>query len=1348
MRIVGTELFIGAQQVVRVHEVSEPSTVTVTGPGVTGTAEGRGTVEVPVTVDAPPGTVIPVTATAGGASVPGELVVAEPGWTVWMVSHFHYDPVWWNTQAAYTATWGLPGQTGTEFRGDFQRTGFELVRLHLETARRDPEYKFVLAELDYLKPYWDAYPQDRAYVRRLLDEGRLELVGGTYNEPNTNLTTAETTIRNFLYGIGFQRDVVGGDPRSAWQLDAFGHDPNFPGLAADAGLDSSSWARGPFHQWGPMQTTHTPGSAGWGDPSSMQFKAEFEWLSPNGRGVLTHYMPAHYSSGWHIDAQPTLAAAEENVYQLFLLLKKVASSKNVLLPVGTDYSPPAKWVVDIHRDWNARYTWPRFVCGLPKEFFAAARAEVGPGFSPQTRDMNPVYTGKDVSFIDTKQAQRHAEALLSDAEMFATLAALHGRPFPHHELDQAWRQLVFNAHHDGITGSESDQVYLDLLTGWREAFDLAGEVLDGALATLVKRLPGGNDASQRVAVFNPSAWTRTDVVRLPTTLAGATVDGQPALVDDGHLVFLAADVPSVGYRTYAISPHEPQGWQPLDGYTIGNDTFRITVDPARGGAVSSIVDLRKGRELLPAGRVGNELLVYDEYPAHPQVHEGPWHLLPKGPAAAGSADAPATSVVVETSALGQRVTVTGAVGPARYTQELTLWAGVDRVDAVTHIDEFTGADQLIRLRWPAQVPGALPVSEVGNAVVGRGFGLIDVDSDPAPWTLDNPANHWFALSSTARVSFGDAVRAIGVAEIITQREDARELALALVRQGVTATTSVDRGTRYGLLAVDSNLPDVRIALGGPDTNAFTAEVLATDPAFAEEAQRQLAETGRLRLWVPARTPLAEVWVPNADLTDVRALPVLIVAGEGAVARLSADVAAGDIRVEQPVELCAPADCVPDPEFDDYTVGLVNRGMPGFAVDRGGALHVSLMRSCTGWPSGVWIDPPRRCAPDGSNFQQQHWSHSFEYSLVAGPGDWRAAGLVTAGQEVNHPLYARPAEPGPAAAESFVTVEPARQVVLTALKPGGNAIATGQRPGLLDRVTARVYEATGRPVTGSLELPVPIVDSVPVDLLEKPNGDRVSEAAPVRLEAAGIGQLSLGVSGGAGVAPVERPPAYAKYWLHNVGPAPIGNMPVSVHLDPPHATVTGPVTLRVTLSSDLTEERAAGTVAFTLPPGWSVEPSTVDYDLEPGGHRATEVVVTPADGAADGVYWVRAAISDASFAVYDVARLLLGADEPESLEVTLEPSLRLAPGEPGALTLRLRTDAATPIAVEAQVISPWHTWELIDDPAFTVELDGSAEVEIPVKVPVGHRAGSWWVLVRLAHAGQLHYSTPVKLEVTA
>ena len=170
----------------------------------------------------------------------------------------------------------------------------------------------------------------------------------------------------------------------------------------------------------------------------------------------------------------------------------------------------------------------------------------------------------------------------------------------------------------------------------------------------------------------------------------------------------------------------------------------------------------------------------------------------------------AASVQASDGPLGERVVVRGRIGDVlRYTQTLTLWHGVPRVDCRTTIDEFTGADRLLRVRWPCPVPGALPVSEVGDAVIGRGFGLmhergaeIAVDSAQQPWTLDNPAYGWFGLSSAARVRVGDRVRAVSVAEVVSPDESAsaslaRDLMVALVRAGVTATCSSADKPRYG-----------------------------------------------------------------------------------------------------------------------------------------------------------------------------------------------------------------------------------------------------------------------------------------------------------------------------------------------------------------------------------------------------------------------------------------------------------------------------------------------------------------------------------------------------------------------
>jgi alpha-mannosidase len=1395
-----TELFVGPPdgplQLVRVSYAGGAGQFRVDGDGLAGQAMAEvadGVVEVPVRVDRPtPGEQRPARVLTGDAETPFVFTVAEPGWTMYMISHFHYDPVWWNTQAAYTSVWSEapPGR---------QTNGFDLVRTHLEMARREPEYKFVLAEVDYLKPYWDTHPEDRDDLRRFIADGRVEIMGGAYNEPNTNLTNPETTIRNFVHGMGFQRDIMGADPRTAWQLDVFGHDPQFPGIAADAGLTSSSWARGPHHQWGPVSMQ--------GNTLGMQFCSEFEWIAPSGRGLLTHYMPAHYGAGWGMDSSPTLAEAEAATYRLFATLKPVALTRNVLLPVGTDYTPPNKWVTQIHRDWNARYTWPRFVCAVPRDFFAAVRAELdarGVEPSPQTRDMNPIYTGCHVSYIDTKQANRAAENAVLDAERFAVFAGLlGGATYPQAALAKAWVQLAYGAHHDAITGSESDQVYLDLLTGWRDAWELGSTARDNALQLLSSAVDGP------VVVWNTLAHKRSDVViaRLPRPIGpGVRVfdsDGAEVAAHVEHgartVSWLARDVPSVGWQSYRlVADNESTGWEPFDGGAfpaIANEHYRLKVDPVRGGGVSSLVEVASGRELIADGGVGNELAVYDEYPAHPQAGEGPWHLLPKGPVVASSA-APA-SVQAYRGALGERLVIRGRIGDVlRYKQIVTLWHGVARVDCRTTVDEFTGADRLLRLRWPCPVPGALPVSEVGDAVIGRGFGLIHepgaeaaVDSAQHPWTLDNPAYGWFGLSSAVRVRVGGAdarskdnegVRAVSVAEVVAPTEAAsaplaRQLMVALVRAGVTATCSSSDKPRYGDLGVDSNLPDARIVLGGPDQNDFTAAVLAeADPAYTEELKRQLYANGTARVWVPPVTPLAEQWVPGADLRGVRALPVLIVAGadlDAAVSAVVEDLADFEILVAQD----AASELEP---FEARTVALLNRGMPGFAVESDGTLHTSLMRSCTGWPSGTWIDPPRRTAPDGSNFQLQHWTHTFDYALISGDGDWRQAEIPARSAEFSRPLLAvaeniRTAGGLPAWG-SLLEIEPAGKVALGALKAAGNPLAAGSGQHLdpADGVAVRLVETCGATTDVVVRSGLRRISAASrVDLLEQP---RVQGFASDTLRLHGyeiatvLTRLNMPQ-----VLEADRTvpapdaeaaqPLYARYWLHNRGPAALGGLPAVAHLHPQHvaAEPNSKVPLRLTVSSDSSDAALHGKARLLCPDGWSADPPVLSFVLPPGEHLKTDIVVTMPPDAPPGLYPVRAELavtgSDAASmppawrqVVEDVCVVSVAASaDMDILRLITDPEpVEVAAGENARLAVTVGTDAHADLAVEAHLISPWGTWEWMGPAAVGRELParGTVELGFDIAPPVWVEPGEWWALIRVGSAGRLVYSPAVKVTV--
>lgn len=1274
------------------------------------------------------------------------IIAAETGWTMWMVSHFHYDPVWWNTQAGFTETWlDLPGAQAR--RMPFQLSAFDLVRAHLDAARQDEDYRFVLAEVDYLKPHWDSVPGDRQDLRRFLREGRIEIVGGNYNEANTNLTHPESTIRNAVYGVGYQRDVLGADPRTAWMLDVFGHDPSYPGLMADAGLDSSVWARGPWHHVGAKRHTD--------DITRMQFPSEFEWISPSGRGVLTSYLADHYVAGWEIERKSTLDEAMAEAYRQFTTLRKVAATRNVLLPVGHDHNVPSRFCTEIHREWNARYVWPRFVVGLPREFFAAVRADAearSVTFSPQTRDMNPVYTGKDVSYIDTKQAQRAAEVAVLDGERLAAITTLLGARYPALALDKAWRQLIYGAHHDAITGTESDQVYLDLLTGWREADELGRTVLTEAIDHLAA-CADTTGPGEAVVVVNALAFARdamaTATVRLPGFQGARVEDTEGNSVAavtesvvrhrDGSLeltlTFLAREVPATGYRVYRVvnAATTPPPWTPRPGTAAASESFVVEADPARGGALSSVYDRVAGRELVRPGGLAAELLVQEEHSGHPVWGEGPWHLLPKGPGvSAGKAE-----VHVESSMVGERVVSVASLGDLRITQQVTLWNGLPRVDIRSFVDGSIGQDRLLRSRFAFDLPGTLPVAEVGFAAVGRSFGFPDTDAAADLWTLDSPAHTWAGLSATVRLRLPDGVvHAIGVAEVIAD-SDARGVMAALVAKGVTATCTRPAGPRYGALDVDSNLPDVRIVLGH---NEFTAQVLDSAPA---EYRASLAESGMV--FVPSSQCRAQHWKPSADLRGPRDLPVLIVTD---VLALIDDLGDACVEVAGPGGTTDPA--------TDHSVAVVNRGTPGFVVAPDGTLHVSLMRSCSGWPAGVWIDGDRRTVPDGSSFAWQHWSHTFDLSLISGARDWRRAGFAKAGQDVNHPVHARqvPSTPGDLPRElALLTVTPP-DALLTSAKVLGNPLASclGNDPGT--DIAVRLYEPAGTPVTAAVSLYGGLEAAYRTDLLEEHDLERLtvhSGQAAVELGAADVATIRLvpairpQFGQNSGAAPhTAIDPIYTRYWRHNTGPAPIGNLPVTVHVNPSHVRLSPGATRQVQITVACSGSPARGRVEFGDDQVW-------DYDLASAEFAEFTGQVT----ARPGRHLHTARVRDHFGQVLeDTVEVVSGSDTSrELLEVSLRASaLNLGPHECSLLPVTLESRAQSEVRGEVTVISPFGTWS---DPVrigprtqpFVIPPQGKITVHVTAAATGAARPGShWWTLVRVSAHGRLYYTRAVPLTI--
>jgi hypothetical protein len=391
------------------------------------------------------------------------------------------------------------------------------------------------------------------------------------------------------------------------------------------------------------------------------------------------------------------------------------------------------------------------------------------------------------------------------------------------------------------------------------------------------------------------------------------------------------------------------------------------------------------------------------------------------------------------------------------------------------------------------------------------------------------------------------------------------------------------------------------------------------------------------------------------------------------------------------------------------------------VTADGTLHMSLMRSCSAWPSGIWIDGDRRTAPDGSSFAWQHWSHTFEYALASGQGDWRTAGFNATAEEYNHDLLAVVTGAQGDAEASLLSVAPAN-VTVSAVKPRGNPLAAGRAGGLAGagsgaasgagsgagpgeqaEVTVRLRETGGTATTARLRLASGVSAAWLTDLLEESDGAPLtvepvgdSDGGTVVVDMPAFGTVTLVVRTHSRLAADGHPaytepvqPVYARYWLHGKGPAPAGNLPVAVHFSPTRVALTHPGdSATLTLTVGCGAESASGVVMLDVPNGIIVTRAQgpegaegsqeLRYDLVPGGYAAWELTVQAAPETAAGRYFAAARITDElGHLIEDTAMVAIGERRWPDPELPPEETIELLQADYSAGAAEVELEVLTP-----------------------------------------------------------------------
>jgi len=431
-----------------------------------------------------------------------------------------------------------------------------------------PDYKFVGSAAQHFEWMKTEQPALYSKIKQRVRTGQFVPAGGSWIEPDCNIPSGESLIRQFLVGQRFFRNEFGRYCREFWNPDVFGYNGQLPQIMRGAGIEFFLTTKLSWNQ------LNKPASS------------TFQWEGIDGSRVLTHFPPMGYSSTTNVGT----------------ILESVKSFKDheraresyLLFGHGDGGGGPTLEMLERLGRMQDMDGLPRITQRTPQEFFQRCAADLHDPIVWVGELYLELHRGTYTTQARTKRDNRRSEFLLHDVEFLATLAA-HGprrSRYPTAELVRLWKLVLLNQFHDILPGSSRPEVYADSAEHYREVLASGAKLREQALAQL---LPA-QGAGPRILAVNTLSASRTEVVE---------VAGQLSVVS----------APALGY---AIVDPKPTAAPPVSvteskaGITLENEFVRAVI--RRDGRLASLFDKRAGRETIQPGKIGNNLVIFDDQP--------------------------------------------------------------------------------------------------------------------------------------------------------------------------------------------------------------------------------------------------------------------------------------------------------------------------------------------------------------------------------------------------------------------------------------------------------------------------------------------------------------------------------------------------------------------------------------------------------------------------------------------------------------------------------------------------------------------------------------------------------------
>lgn len=589
------------------------------------------------------------------------------------------------------------------------RKGSRTFSTALQLMEEFPEYHYAQSQPQLYAYVKEHDPELYSRVKEQIASGRWELVGGMWVEPDLNIPSGESLVRQNLYGQKFYMDEFGKRSVIEWLPDTFGYCASLPQILKLSGVEYFMTSK-----------------LNWSDTNYFPYDL-FHWVGIDGTAILSYL-----NHGLGENTKPKDIKEHWDSFR-----QKTLHHEQMMLYGHGDGGGGAT------REMVEQVARASRLPGLPVSKFSTAEAYFQ-GLEGVTDRLPKWYgdlyleyhRGTYTTQARNKMLNRKMELLYREAEIWRSLANViegnsDGSDTASCSLEEGWKLILLNQFHDIIPGSSITEVYETSTSEYTEVNRIGTNALSSGLELISSKVDTEGEGTPYL-VFNSLGWERDVILEIPIK-AGSTAivvdhDGnlfESQIVDGDNkrsLVIAVTGVPAFGYKTIWLQTPTIE----LSGYEAKLVKQSTAVQPTcwetelyvlefnECGEIVRWLDKEEHRELLKAGTVANELQFFHDKP----IEWDAWDLDDR------YAEQPAGKAkledfqVIENGSVRDVLRFRWSWSRSSIVQDLIIHHGKRRVDFKTSVD-WQEEHKLWKVAFPVDLVATKATYEIPFGALER-----------------------------------------------------------------------------------------------------------------------------------------------------------------------------------------------------------------------------------------------------------------------------------------------------------------------------------------------------------------------------------------------------------------------------------------------------------------------------------------------------------------------------------------------------------------------------------------------------------------------------------------------------